>query len=162
MPDDQEKKIIIDDDWKAEAQREKERLAEEADKEQATQAAGEAQGSLFLELLDLLAQQAVIALGGAQLPDGRTIPGNPAAAKHYIDLIGDLEVKTKGNLSKEEAEVLNQLVSRMRWAFSMAAKQPGGAAPSPAPEPGAGGAPGPAPEGSPPTPPSPNGGAPSS
>ncbi len=137
MPDEDEPKIIADDDWKAEAQREKERLAQEAEKDQAAKEAGEARGSLFLDLLDLLAQQAVVALGGAQLPDGRTIPGNPAAAKLYVDMIAELEVKTHGNLSKEEAETIKSLVSRLRWAFTMAAQQApadGPAAPSAGPQ----------------------------
>ena len=123
MPDEDEPKIIADDDWKAEAQREKERLAQEAEKDEAAKEEGEAKGSLFLDLLDLLAQQAVIALGGAQLPDGRTIPSNPSAAKLYVDMIAELEVKTHGNLSKEEAETIKALVGRLRWAFTMAAQQ---------------------------------------
>ncbi len=142
MPDDEGPKIIADDDWKAEAQREKERLAAEAEKDKAEQGAADGEKSLFLDLLEILAQQAMIALGGAQLPDGRTIPGNPAAAKHFVDMIGELEVKTKGNLTKEESEILASLLSRMRWAFTMAAKQsvgdaapPEGEAP-PSPPPG--------------------------
>ena len=42
MPDDDAPRIIADDDWKAEAQREKERLAQEAEKEKAAKEAGEA------------------------------------------------------------------------------------------------------------------------
>jgi len=133
MPDDEEPKIIADDDWKAEAQREKDRLAKEAEKEKADSQAGEGDASPFLQLLDLLAQQAVLTLGGAQLPDGRTLPPNPEAAKHFIDMIADLEVKTQGNLPKEEAEVLTSLVSRLRWAFSMGAGGAAGAPPGTAP-----------------------------
>ncbi|MBN1346150.1 MAG: DUF1844 domain-containing protein [Phycisphaerae bacterium] len=126
MPDDEQPKIIVDDDWKAEARREKEKLAQEAQKEQA--GAGEAGGEVtpFLQLLDMLTQQVVLALGGVQTADGRTLPGNPQAARLFIDMIADLEAKTKGNLSKEEGEVLKSLLSRLRWAFSMQAQGGGG------------------------------------
>ncbi len=131
MPDDEEKKIIVDDDWKVQAQQEKERLAEEAKQAQEAKQEGKAEGSLFLDLLDILAQQVMLAMGGAQLPNGQTVPGNPAAAKHFIDMIGELQVKTKGNLEKEEEEILNTLLSRLRWAFSMAGQQGSGEAPGP-------------------------------
>ncbi len=147
MPDEEGPRIIADDDWKAQAQREKERLAAEAEKEKAAKAAegGEARESLFLELLDSLFQQAIIALGGAQTQDGRTIPPSPALAKHLIDMIGMLEEKTKGNLTKEESEILNNGLSRLRWAFGMAlapapgtagAEKSGGAKPPPTAEKG--------------------------
>lgn len=127
MPDEEEPKIIADDDWKAEAQREKERLAAEA--EQTEGAGEEGESSPFLDLLDILAQQVVLSMGGAQLPNGQTLPANPAAAKHFIDMLAMLQEKTQGNLTKEEEEVLSSLVSRLRWAFSMAASGQGGAAP---------------------------------
>ncbi len=135
MPDEPERKIIIDSDWKAEAEREKEKLAAEAEREKSAKAEGAPEESLFLELLDLLAQQAVITLGGAQTGDGRTIPPNPMLAKHFIDMLGMIEEKTKGNLTKEEAETLNTLLSRLRWAFSMsvAPAPPGGGQAGPRP-----------------------------
>jgi len=143
MPDEQEPKIIADTDWKAEAQREKERLAAELEAEKALKAEAAAE-SLFLELLDMLAQQAAIALGGAQTTDGRTIPASPALAKHLIDMIEMLETKTKGNLTKEESETIASLLSRLRWAFSMSAMPPASGAGSPPtgggePRPGSGG-----------------------
>ncbi len=144
MPDDEQPKIIADDDWKAEAQREKERLAAEA--AQAEEAGEEREPSPFLDLLDILAQQVVLSMGGAQLPNGQTLPANPAAAKHFIDMLVMLQEKTQGNLSKEEDEVLNSLVSRLRWAFSMAASGQGGAAPGAEGEAPPGEAPPPPPE----------------
>lgn len=136
MPEDEAPKIIADDDWKAEARAEKERLTDEAKEAEAAEGSEEAP-SVFLQLLDLIAQQAIISLGGAQLPNGQTLPANPQAAKLFVDMLGALEVKTKGNLTEEEAEVMNSMLSRLRWAFSM----------SGSPQPGAGGPPG-APDGS--------------
>lgn len=131
MPDDEEPKIIADDDWKAEARAEKERLAKEAAEERAARQAGQGEASPFLALLDLLAQQAVLSLGGAQLPNGQTLPANPQAAKLFIDMLSDLETKTKGNLGKEESEVLTSLLSRLRWAFSMGSAPRAGVSPRP-------------------------------
>jgi hypothetical protein len=136
MPDDEEPKIIADDDWKAEARAEKERLAKEAAAEEAAKEEGQGEASPFLALLDLLAQQAVLALGGAQLPNGQTLPANPQAAQLFIDMLADIETKTKGNLTKEESEILTSLLSRLRWAFSMGgsgAGAPGAAPPEGAP-----------------------------
>jgi hypothetical protein len=137
MPDEEQPKIIADTDWKAEAQREKERLAAEAEKEKAAREEAAGGESLFLELVDMLAQQAVIALGGAQTSDGRVIPPSPPLAKHFIDMLDMVQQKTKGNLTKEEGETLNALLSRLRWAFSMGMTPPPGAPAAPPPTGGA-------------------------
>ncbi len=125
---DPEKKIIVDDDWKAEAQREKERLASEVEQKKP-----DAEGvpvTPFLELLNLLAMQAMVGLGGFAGPDGRPIPANLEAAKHFIDLLQVLEEKTKGNLTEEETKVLDQTLYELRMRFvqlASAAGGPGGA-----------------------------------
>jgi hypothetical protein len=80
-----------------------------------------------------LAQQAAIALGGAQTSDGQVIPPSPPLAKHFIDMLDMVQQKTKGNLTKEEGEVLNALLSRLRWAFSMGMAPPPGTATGGAP-----------------------------
>lgn len=115
--------LHIDSDWKAEAAREKERLASQESTE--TKAApGEAN---FVELLNLLAMQAAIALGGYQGPGGERIAPNPAAAKHQIDLLGVLEQKTAGNLSDEEKKMLDGVIYELRMQYVQAV----GGVPSP-------------------------------
>lgn len=119
------KRIIVDDDWKAEAQREKERLAQESEQVPArTQASG------FMELLNLIAMQAVVGLGGFASPTGEAIPPNLDAAKHFIDLMGVIEAKTRGNLTDDEKKILDQTIYELRLRYmQMATAGAGGGGP---------------------------------
>lgn len=123
-----EKKIIVDDDWKAEAQREKEKLEEETKARE--QAAARPAGG-FAELLNMLAMQAVVGLGGMATPTGERIPPNLETAKHFIDLIEVLDEKTQGNLSEDEKKMMDQTVYELRMIYVQAASgaAPGGATP---------------------------------
>ena len=119
--------IHIDSDWKEEAAREKDRLSEQ---EKADAAAGEGAGAAaadtgpvtFYELVNILAMQAAIALGGYQGPGGERIPANPPAAKHHIDLLSVLGEKTKGNLTDEEDEYVRAALHDLRMRFVAAAQ----------------------------------------
>lgn len=111
MPDDP--KVVVDDDWKAEAQREKERLAKEADK-QGPDSLPEAS---FVGVLNLLAMQAMVSLGGMAGPGEQQIPPSPELAKHYIDLIAVLEDKTRGNLNDAEKRALDTTLYNLRMAY---------------------------------------------
>ena len=126
MSDDSgEKKIIIDEDWKTQAQAEKEKLQQEAKEKPAPaeEAAEQEQGMGPLPpaslpvLLSMLASQAMISLG--QIPNPMT--GKPevrgSEAKHFIDLIGVLEEKTKGNLRADENAMLSNLLNELRMAY---------------------------------------------
>ena len=106
-------KLHIDSDWKTEAAREKERLAAE---EKARPATGPADAN-FTELVNLLAMQAAIALGGYQGPGGERIPANPMAAKHQIDLLEVLDKKTAGNLTDEEKKTLDAVLYELRMQY---------------------------------------------
>ena len=69
-PDEDGPKLHIDSDWKAEAQAEKERLAQETEeKAQAREAAGSGQKlpeANFTTLMSMLASQAIMGLGAVQ------------------------------------------------------------------------------------------------
>lgn len=109
--------LHIDSDWKTEAAREKEILAAEekkAAKEGDTEGTGQ---PAFADLINVLAMQAAISLGGFRGPGGETIPPNPQAAKHQIDLLDVLSVKTKGNLSDEEKRTLDGVLYELRMQF---------------------------------------------
>lgn len=108
---DEEKKIIVDDDWKAEAKREKERLAAE------TSAADRQPPSSFAELVNLIVLQSLAALGLLSGPGGERIPPNTEAAKHFIDMLQMLEEKTKGNLTDDEKNLLDQVLYEVRMSF---------------------------------------------
>ncbi|RMH27635.1 MAG: DUF1844 domain-containing protein [Planctomycetota bacterium] len=114
-----EPKIVVDSDWKAEAQKEKERLAQA---EAQAQESGERPGGRglppadFRALVGSLATQAIMYLGGIPDPDGRAIVA-PEYARHYIDLLGVLEEKTKGNLTDEESKELTGVLHELRTRF---------------------------------------------
>jgi len=108
-------RIHIDSDWKSEAAQAKEHLAEqEARAVLSDQGAAPVQ---FLEIVNLLAMQAAIAMGGFQGPSGERIPPNPPAAKLYIDLLDVLEQKTRGNLADAEKTALESVLYELRMQF---------------------------------------------
>jgi hypothetical protein len=123
--------LHIDSDWKEEAAQEKARLAEQEKKERGKEpgtAGGPATGAApatFTELLNLLAMQAMIGLGGLQGPGGERIPPNPVAAKHHIDLIEVLQTKTAGNLTDEENKALESVLYELRMHYVQAVAPPG-------------------------------------
>ena len=116
--------LHIDADWKTEAAREKERLAQQEQREAGPPAGGGASPEMFVELINLLAIQATVALGGYQGSGGERIPANPAAAKHHIDLLAVLEKKTKGNLTEEEKSVLSGVLYELRMQYVQSASAP--------------------------------------
>lgn len=106
-------KIHIDDDWKSEAAAEKERLAKQVDEK----ASGSIPAPTFIEIVQTLAMQAMVGLGGMQGPDGQAIPANLDLAKHFIDMLDVLEKKTKGNLEENERDVLDTTLHQLRMAY---------------------------------------------
>lgn len=101
-----------DEDWKAQAQREKEQLASAADAP-----SEEVPPASFFGLLEELSVRALFALG--QIPDPRT--GTPhldlPSAKYVIDMLGVLATKTQGNLDAEEEEHLKEVSHHLQLAF---------------------------------------------
>lgn len=122
-------RLIIDSDWKSQAQSEKERLAQQ---EQARKAQGGGQPGApggqpgqghepppadFTELIRMLTTQALLYMGA--IPDPSTGKAVLALdiAKYHIDLLTMLEEKTKGNLSEEESTTLSQTAHELRLEF---------------------------------------------
>ena len=129
--------LHIDSDWKEEAAREKERLSEQ-EKAAGDTATGAGAGApaevgppTFFELINILAMQAAIALGGYQGPGGERIPPNYPAAKHHIDLLAVLEEKTRGNITEEEKRALDGVLYELRMQYVQVVG--GGASQGPAP-----------------------------
>lgn len=133
MADDQAPKIIVDDDWKSQAQAEKERLGEAEAKQAAAAGAGggAAPGELppadFPSLVGMLLTQALMYLGGvADRKTGQAI-FDPEMSRFYIDLLAVLEEKTRGNLSEDESKDLVGAVHELRSRYvelsQMMAKQ---------------------------------------
>ncbi len=135
MADQDGPKIIVDTDWKSQAQAEKERLgAAEKAKAPAKPAQGAAapggepgeeygpvQANLS-ELIRMLATQAMMYLGAFPDPESgkRMVALEPA--QFNIELLGVLEEKTKGNLTEEEKTMLSRLLYELRIQYVEIAK----------------------------------------
>ncbi len=117
-----EKKIIVDEDWKEQAQKEKEILAaqEEAEKEEAQKEEG-GRGPLpkgdFAALVSMLVTQALFALGVLKVEGQEKKEADLEMAKYNIDMLETLEEKTKGNLTEQEKKVLESTLNQVRMAY---------------------------------------------
>lgn len=143
MSESEPPKIIVDSDWKSQAQAEKERLAkaEKAEKPapQAGAAGAEGEAQLppadFNSLMGTLITQALMYLGAFPDPEGRAMV-SLEHAKFHIDLLAVLEEKTRGNVSDQESTDLKRAVNELRMRFveiskavaDMIAKERAGAA----------------------------------
>ena len=127
---DEAPKIIVDDDWKSQAQAEKQKLAEQTKAKQAAEAGdagapnaeGQASGgggrqlppASFETLVSTMTTQALFAMG--EIPDPQT--GQRMAhlelARHHIDMLSVIAEKTEGNLSKEESDMIATTLYELR------------------------------------------------
>ena len=133
----EEKKIIIDEDWKGKAQKEKdvlkekEKIGKSADAK-AMADRGEEDGGQeqqyqlpagdFGALVSLLATQAMFAMGLITTEKDKEPKKDLRLAKFHIDMLEALEEKTKGNLTEQEAKFLSNTLSQLRMGFVNAAK----------------------------------------
>ena len=81
-----------------------------------TQSLGE-MSQRFIEFVMMQAQNAALFLG--QIPNPQTGQGevNLELAKMFIDQLGMIQEKTRGNLTSEEAAVLKNTLSNLQMAF---------------------------------------------
>ena len=114
-----EKKIIVDEDWKNKAQKEKEILKEEKQPEPHEQKLPPGD---FNSLISLLATQAMFAMGFIAMEKDKEPPKDLKLAKFHIDMLEALEEKTKGNLNEQEQKFLNGTLAQLRMGFVEASK----------------------------------------
>lgn len=112
-----EKKIIIDEDWKSQVEAEKEALKDEPASKSSAPGAYEIPPASFEMLVTTFASEAMVALG--QLPNPFTNEHSISFehARYTIDMLQVLQDKTKGNLSTDEAAMLETLLHQLRLAF---------------------------------------------
>lgn len=125
MADNDDKpKIIIDSDWKNEAEREKEELSKGGEE---AQAQGEPLPEPdFVQHCASIATHAMILLGAVPNPMTGKQEFDPAYSRHLIDTIVMLRDKAKGNLKPQEEQTIEQLVGELRVAWlSIAGKGEG-------------------------------------
>ncbi len=77
----------------------------------------------FIEFVMMQAQNAALFLG--QIPNPQTGQGevNLELAKMFIDQLGMIQDKTRGNLTNEEAAVLRNTLSNLQMAFVEVSRQ---------------------------------------
>jgi hypothetical protein len=78
----------------------------------------------FIEFVMMQAQNAALFLG--QIPNPQTGQGevNLELAKMFIDQLGMIQEKTRGNLTNEEAAVLRNTLSNLQMAFVEVSQKP--------------------------------------
>ena len=75
-------------------------------------------------LLGMLSNQAMVALGLIRNPATGKAEKELAVARYFIDLVGVLEEKTKGNVDPDEAAALNETLHTLRMAYVHRSKEP--------------------------------------
>lgn len=136
----EDKKIFVDEDWKEQVQAEKEeaqRRAEAARTEgQAAEAGDEPTAEAGTEtpkemkwpepslqlLATSLASQAMVSLGVIPHPISKKHEADLGQAKHLIDTLELLMLKTEGNRTEQETHDLDGMLHELRMAF-VAVKQ---------------------------------------
>lgn len=89
----------------------------------------EMMSALFAQLVMQQANMAMLLLGKVPNPEtGKTIR-DVEAARLFIDQLEMLQIKTKGNLRKEEEQLLKQSLMSLRMTFVEAMQSPEGAVP---------------------------------
>ena len=121
-------KIIIDEDWKAQVQREKEEAARKSagtdEKPQAGPGAPAAsQGASFEALASGLSMQAMLALGMVAPRDAKEVTIDLIEGKYLIDMLMVLRDKTKGNLTPQEQGLLTQTIADLQQVFVVRTQQ---------------------------------------
>lgn len=122
----QEKKIIVDEDWKSQVQAEKEaaEASEEKSKAPPTDSSTEGSGHdvplppASLEILiGSLATQAMVSLGIIPNPITNKPQQLPNQAKHLIDMLRVVQEKTEGNRTDDESAMLEDTLHQLRMAY---------------------------------------------
>ena len=88
--------------------------------------------SVFATMVMQLTNMAAMFLGRVPNPETKQPTVDLEAAQIFIDQLEMLEAKTKGNLSKEEQDILKQGVTAARMAFVEAANASAQKPPDPA------------------------------
>ncbi len=120
----QDKKLIIDDDWKEEARKEKEVLIEQEKQDGEKKAEAQSSGRSaplpaadLSGLINMLATQSFFALGVVKTKEDEEPRKDLEMAKFNIDMLGIVEEKTQGNLTDQEASMLSDTLQQLRMVY---------------------------------------------
>ncbi len=120
-----EKKIIIDEDWKSQVEAEKKAFEEKSSAAEPPVAMAAAEENedpemppaSFDLLVTSLVSEAMISLGQIPHPLTGKAGVQRHQAKYLIDMIDVLKQKTEGNVSAEETNALGDVLHQLRMAF---------------------------------------------
>lgn len=84
----------------------------------------------FIEFVLMQAQQIALMLGQIPGPEGKPMEPNLPIARIFIDQLEMIREKTRGNLSKEEEDVLTKVLADLQLAFVEAGDPAPAAAPA--------------------------------
>ncbi|HOV32307.1 MAG TPA: DUF1844 domain-containing protein [Candidatus Hydrogenedens sp.] len=128
----EEKKIIIDEDWKAKVQREKEELQKKLEEEKAKNPEAsedkeisneEALTPSFEALVGILTTNAMLVLGVIAPKGTQQVVIDLEQGQFFIDLLLVLRDKTKGNLSPKEEGLLNNSIAQLQEIYLLRNQQ---------------------------------------
>ena len=128
---DDKSKIFIDEDWKAQVEREREQAkqAPAEPEESAGQAPEDAQEEIkgnpyFVHLISGLAAQTMYALGMVQSdPNQRQVTVDLGHAQLLLETLLMLREKTQGNLEPEEEGHLREVIAELQQLYALRAQQ---------------------------------------
>jgi hypothetical protein len=136
-----EKKIIIDEDWKSQVAAEKEAAARESHEHPEGEVAAAAGPSAahsqaipasFDLLVTTFVTEAMVALGQLPHPATQKLAFDAVHARFAIDMLEVIAEKTKGNLTPDEDRALQDVLHQLRMAFVAISQQAAAAEISPA------------------------------
>ncbi len=123
-------KIIVDEDWKNQAETEKQKLSDAEESPPAGDETGKGPGEIppasFSVLVTSLVTQILFALGAVEDPQTKKRYLDLKLAKHNIDMLSVLEEKTGGNLTEQEKKLLDSALYEVRMAYVQVAQASGG------------------------------------
>lgn len=79
----------------------------------------------FTMLVNMLATDAMVFLGRIPAPGSQQYMRNLPQAQHMIDLLMVLRDKTRGNLTPDESQMLQDLLPQLQMAYVSASRQVG-------------------------------------
>jgi hypothetical protein len=137
----EEKKIIIDEDWKTQVAAEKEAATREADQHESAggsnaekaNASTQSIPASFELLVTTFVTEAMVALGQLPHPVTQKLAFDAVHARFAIDMLEVIAEKTKGNLTPDEDRALHEVLHQLRMAFVAISQQAAAAPPASSP-----------------------------
>ena len=116
--------LVVDTDWKAQVEKEKEVPAEseESPPNDPNDPNGDLPPASLAMLISTFYSQAMMALGVMPNPTTGEKEADLRMAKHFIDTLEMLEEKTKGNVEEEETKMFDEVLHLLRMAYVGATK----------------------------------------